>query len=214
MKYLMTGGSGTFGTAIGLRLSEGGDVTNLARTVAGWAASNVPVDLVVPDAIDELAIDLAAFDGLVLAAGIDSLQGGVEYSARTAELVMRVNATSQLALAAEYCRRRAQADVPAVVVAISSDTLVSDVADAMAYSSSKAALEEGLRVLALDERLGRVAIRSVRAGFVGRSMAVVAEDGGRAERGAVDASVLRGIVESVVSPLRCGAVVRGFEVVA
>lgn len=204
MKYLIIGGSGTIGAAIGRRLSDVAHVTNASRTAAGWTTQNVFVDLARPDA--ELVVDgLSAYDGLVLAAGVDSLQGAVEYTTDVAELVLRINATVPLAIAARYCRDRCNAGLPAAVVAISSDTLSGDVADAMAYSSSKAALEEGLRLLAVDERLPSTTIRAVRAGFVGRSMAGLAEGGHRSERGSADEVVLDRVVDVVVRSLRADA---------
>lgn len=197
---LLTGASGTVGTAIACALDAAGlgAAVALGRTPPGPGAPGSggfwPVDLADAEEVAALAAGVAAgppVRALVCAAGVDSRAGLDEFTARGAQECAQVNAWGHVSLLAAALSSRARAAAgPLPVVLVSSDVTGSANGEALAgtlvYAAAKAAAEEAFRHAAADAPPPGMALLIVRLPDIGVPMRAAApgplpppRDGGR-----------------------------------
>jgi len=150
---LITGGSGTVGTALVPAVAR-----RFSRTLAigrqrpvglRTTDSFIRADFSQPSEVDATCAHIMApIAGVVLAAGVDSRASLAEVTVAEFETCMRVNCLSAIQLLAAAVRNSDAHPLP--VVMFSSDVIGGGLPHTVTYASSKAALEETLRHAVAD----------------------------------------------------------------
>lgn len=188
---LLTGASGTVGTAIGRALHTVGlgKAVAIGRTPPEPGVPAVrfwPVDLADTDAVAQLAARIVAgppVRGLVCAAGLDSRTRLADFTTTAAATCTQVNAWAHVTLLTAALDSRAGAtEAPLPVVLISSDVTTNRAADragnvagagtegTLVYAAAKAAAEEAFRHAVADAPPPGMALLIVRLPDIGVPM--------------------------------------------
>ena len=184
---LLTGASGTFGTALLHTLRWPGEVAALGRTRprhgtgggGGRPVRFLPVDLADAEAVAQLGQRLAAgppVGALVCAAGLDARARLVEFNAHAAAACMQVNTWAHVHLlhAAVISRAPGAARTALPVVLVSSDVVGAATPGTLVYAATKAAAEEAFRHATADAAPPGIALLIVRLPDIGVHMRAAA----------------------------------------
>jgi 2,3-dihydro-2,3-dihydroxybenzoate dehydrogenase len=144
---------------------DGDQVQQLARTLVadGIDATGLTVDVGDPDSVAALVAQSRTADRVAITAGIFRSSPTLTTPVAEFETVLRVNTVGCFHVAQQYAAAMAEAEGGAIVAVTSIAARMPRMRQA-AYSASKAALRQALRVLSMEVAQMRVRINTVSPG--------------------------------------------------